>query len=546
MNDKIETPTPPPADNGASAPLASGKPFAEFDLPEPLLRGLQESGYYNCTPIQEMAIPLGLAGRDIAGQAQTGTGKTAAFLVPIFSHIMRDPDRLPGVPACLIIAPTRELAVQIHDDAQIIGRHCGLNTVAIFGGVDYGKQAKALREGVDIVVGTPGRLIDYMKQRVLDPKGLRFLVIDEADRLFDMGFVADLRWILKRLPNYSQRQSMLFSATLNYRVMELTYEYMNLPAEVSVARDQRTVEQVTQAMYHCSKKEKLNLLLGILAREDWTRVMIFTNTRYAVDWLTYKLQNNGLPAEGISGSLDQRKRLSLMERFKANELKILVATNVAARGLHVDDVSHVINFDVPADPEDYVHRVGRTARAGALGKAIMICCDEYATHLPYVEQYLGAKIPVAWADDSFFLPDQAPAYRPPRREPRDQRPGDRRGDRRPERRNDRPGERSGDHSRRPRQRRAEAAPSGDAPAQPTPATPADGPGQASLTSAPTAPAGQGDRADLAAQGDPAAKKRRRRRPRRPKTDQTQTGQSQSDQSPSGQAQASAPPEAPPA
>ncbi|CAO0822974.1 ATP-dependent RNA helicase RhlB [Desulfarculales bacterium] len=455
MNDKIDTLTPPPADSGAPASLASKKSFAEFDLPEPLLQGLHESGYFYCTPIQEMALPLGLAGRDIAGQAQTGTGKTAAFLVPIFSHILRDPDRPAEVPACLIIAPTRELAVQIHDNAQAIGRHCGLNTVPIFGGVDYGKQAKALRDGVDIVVGTPGRLIDYMKQRVLDPKRLRFLVIDEADRLFDMGFMADLRWILKRLPNYTQRQSMLFSATLNYRVMELTYEYMNLPVELSVARDQRTVEQVTQEMFHCSKKEKINLLLGILQREEWTRVMIFTNTRYVVDWVTFKLQNNGLPAEGISGSLDQRKRLNLMERFKANELKILVATNVAARGLHVEDVSHVINFDVPADPEDYVHRVGRTARAGALGKAITFCCDEYATHLPFVEQYLGCKIPVAWADDSFFLPDQAPVYRRPRHEPDEQRPGNHRGDCR--------GEAQGDRGRRPRRPREKVAAPNTAP-----------------------------------------------------------------------------------
>ncbi|MBI4799992.1 MAG: DEAD/DEAH box helicase [Desulfarculus sp.] len=459
-----------------------------------------------------MAIPLGMAGRDIAGQAQTGTGKTAAFLVPIMSHILRDTGRRPGVASCLIIAPTRELAVQIHDDAQAIGRHTGLNIVAIFGGVDYGKQAKALREGVDIIVGTPGRLIDYMKQRVLDPKGLRFLVIDEADRLFDMGFVADLRWILRRLPNYDQRQSMLFSATLNYKVMELTYEYMNLPVEITMARDQRTVEQVTQEMYHCSKKEKLNLLLGILQRETWTRVMIFTNTRYAVDWLTFKLQANGLPADGISGSLDQRKRLSLMERFKANELKILVATNVAARGLHVEDVSHVINFDVPADPEDYVHRVGRTARAGAVGKAITLCCDEYATHLPFVEQYLGCKIPVAWADDSFFLPDQAPVYRPRRREPGPERYGERRGERRGERQGGerQGGERQSSRSRRPRQESQPAAPSAEPQAAP--------PDQAPHTPAEQAPP--------AGEGAPAAKKRRHRRPRRPKADQPSSDQPQ--------------------
>jgi ATP-dependent RNA helicase RhlB len=223
--------------------LAGGKPFDEFDLPEPLLKGLHDSGYFNCTPIQEQAIPLGLDGKDVAGEAQTGTGKTAAFLVPIFSHMLRDENRKPNKPSCLIISPTRELALQIMNDAEAIGRHCGFKMVAIFGGVDYRKQADALKSGVDIVVATPGRLIDYTKQRFFDPKDIRFLVVDEADRLFDMGFVQDLRWILRRLPNYRQRQSMLFSATLGWRVLELTYEFMNLPQKVAVQKDTRTVEQ---------------------------------------------------------------------------------------------------------------------------------------------------------------------------------------------------------------------------------------------------------------------------------------------------------------
>ncbi|KMY67184.1 RNA helicase [Desulfocarbo indianensis] len=391
--------------------MAGGKPFAEFDLPEPLLQGLHDSGYFNCTPIQEQAIPLGLSGHDVAGEAQTGTGKTAAFLVPIFSHMLKDADRQPGKPCCLVISPTRELALQIMQDAESIGRHCGFSMVAVFGGVDYRKQADALKRGVDIVVATPGRLIDYAKQGVFDPKNISYLVVDEADRLFDMGFVQDLRWILRRLPNYRHRQSMLFSATLGWRVLELTYEFMNVPQKVSVQKDTRTVEQVTQELYHCSSGEKLGLLLGILGREEWSRVMVFANTKYRVDWLAFKLQKNGYPAEGISGDISQKRRLQLMEQFKKGELKILVATNVAARGLHVEDVSHVINYDVPADPEDYVHRVGRTARAGALGKAITICCDEYATHLPYVEEYLEDKIPVCWAEDEMFREDQAPDYR---------------------------------------------------------------------------------------------------------------------------------------
>jgi ATP-dependent RNA helicase RhlB len=397
--------------------LAGGKPFVEFDLPEPLLAGLHENGYFKCTPIQEQSIPLGLAGKDIAGEAQTGTGKTAAFLVPIFSHMLRDEERKPGKPCCLIISPTRELALQIMNDAEAIGRHCGFKMVAIFGGVDYKKQAEALKRGVDIVVATPGRLIDYTKQRFFDPKGIRYLVVDEADRLFDMGFIQDLRWILRRLPNYRDRQSMLFSATLGWRVLELTYEFMNLPQKVSVQKDTRTVEQVSQELYHCSSGEKLSLLLGLLKREEFARVMVFANTKYRVDWLAFKLQKNGYPAEGISGDISQKRRLQLMDQFKKGELKILVATNVAARGLHVEDVSHVINYDVPADPEDYVHRVGRTARAGAVGKAITLCCDEYATHLPFVEEYLEDKIPVCWAEDELFVADAAPDYRPKRRAP---------------------------------------------------------------------------------------------------------------------------------
>jgi ATP-dependent RNA helicase RhlB len=395
--------------------LASGIPFSDLDLPEPLLSGLNQAGYDRCTPIQEKAIPLALMGRDVAGQAQTGTGKTAAYLVPIFARMMAQPKPKGDMPTVLIIAPTRELAVQILTDAQTLGKHLGLNMTAVYGGVDYGKQARALREGTDLVVGTPGRLIDYMKQGILKPNRIQYLVVDEADRLFDMGFVADLRWILRRLPKYDRRQSMLFSATLGYRVLELTYEFMNLPQKVSVEKDVVLAEQAEQVLYHCSRGEKINLLLGILKSEEWSRVLIFVNTRFEAEKVAFKLLNNGFPAEGISGLLNQRKRMSLLERFKSGQLKILVATNVAARGLHIDNVSHVINYDVPADPEDYVHRVGRTARAGAAGKAITLCCDQYATHLPYVEELLGDKIPTGWPGDDLFIDDESPDYRRPRR-----------------------------------------------------------------------------------------------------------------------------------
>jgi ATP-dependent RNA helicase RhlB len=395
---------------------AKGRAFADFGLPPSLLNGLYESGYVYCTPIQEKALPYALEGLDVAGQAQTGTGKTAAFLIPILARMLNLPPRQAETrPRALIISPTRELAVQIYQDAAAIGRYSGFDMTAVFGGMDYGKQAQSLRAGADIVVGTPGRLIDYLKQKVFSLKGVEFLVIDEADRLFDMGFVADLRWILRRLPPYGQRQSMLFSATLNYRVMELTYEFMNLPREIAIEKDMRTVAQVSEELYHCSKQEKLSLLLGLLKKENPTRAMIFANTKFTVDWLAFKLKTNGLAAEGISGDISQKMRMSLLHRFKNDQLQILVATNVAARGLHVEEVSHVINFDLPADPEDYVHRIGRTARAGASGKAISLCCDEYATHLPYIEEFLGRKVHVCWAEDDLFLPDKGPEYRSNRR-----------------------------------------------------------------------------------------------------------------------------------
>jgi ATP-dependent RNA helicase RhlB len=395
-----------------SPALAKGRAFADFGLPASLLTGLHEGGYMYCTPIQEKALPYALEGSDVAGQAQTGTGKTAAFLIPIIARMLGRPPRQPEIqPRALIISPTRELAVQIYQDAMDIGRYAGFTMAAIFGGMDYNKQAQSLRAGADIVVGTPGRLIDYLKQKVFSPKGVEFLVIDEADRLFDMGFVADLRWILRRLPPYHQRQSMLFSATLNYRVMELTYEFMNLPREIVIEKEMRTVAQVSEELYHCSRQEKLSLLLGLLQKENPERVMIFANTKFTVDWLTFKLKTNGLAAEGISGDISQKIRMNLLNRFKNDQLRILVATNVAARGLHVEEVSHVINFDLPADPEDYVHRIGRTARAGAYGKAISLCCDEYATHLPFIEEFLGRKLPVCWAEDELFLPDKGPEYR---------------------------------------------------------------------------------------------------------------------------------------
>ena len=386
--------------------------FDGFDLPGEVLRGLEDAGFVHCTPIQAEVLPISLEGRDVAGQAQTGTGKTAAFLVTMFTRLLRATDRTPGVPSALIVAPTRELATQIFEEAGVLGRYTGLSLVQVIGGMDYQKQADILKQGVDIVICTPGRIIDYFKQSVFKTKGIRMVVVDEADRLFDLGFTRDMRYILKNLPHYEKRQSMLFSATLSYRVMELTYEYMNLPEFISVTREEITVDGISQSLFHVGKEEKFQLLLGLLEREDWHRVLIFSNTKRGVEWLSQKLRGNGFPAEGITGDLPQQKRLSLMERFKNGCIKILVATDVASRGIHVEDITHVFNYDLPQDPENYIHRIGRTARAGKEGTAISLACERYVAHLEPIEKLLGEKIPVVWPEDDWFVKDKAPPVKP--------------------------------------------------------------------------------------------------------------------------------------
>jgi len=404
-----------PEDSEAQGVLRASTPrfltqtrFEDFRLKDEVLSGLRDAGFTYCTPIQAQVLPLSLTGSDVAGQAQTGTGKTAAFLVTVFERLLSEAGRKKeGLPSALIVAPTRELALQIYEDATLLGAHTGLTLAQVVGGIDYKKQADILRKGPDIVICTPGRIIDYLKQGIFKPAGINTLVIDEADRLFDLGFTQDMRFILRRLPRYDKRQSMLFSATLSYRVLELTYEYMNLPEVISVTPEEVVVEGIDQALYHVGRDEKLQLLLGLLQREDWERVLIFCNTKAGVDWLTRKLRGNGYPAEGITGDLPQPKRLALMGRFKAGEVKILVATDVASRGIHVEDITHVVNYDLPQDSENYIHRIGRTARAGKKGRALTLACERYVYHLEPLEEMLGYKLPVVWPEEDWFVKDRA-------------------------------------------------------------------------------------------------------------------------------------------
>jgi ATP-dependent RNA helicase RhlB len=389
--------------------------FEEFNLPSPVLSGLKDAGFTYCTPIQAQTLPVLLTGRDVAGQAQTGTGKTAAFLVTVLTRLLSKDEKRNGLASAIIIAPTRELSRQIYEEAGAIARHTGLSLVQVVGGVDYQKQAEILRRGTDIVICTPGRIIDYYKQGIFKTDGIKALVIDEADRLLDLGFAKDMRYILRKLPPYEKRQSMLFSATLSYRVMELTYEYMNLPEFIAVTPETVTVEGIEQQLYHVGSDKKLSLLLGLLKREEWVRALIFVNTKVGVEHLTHRLKGNGWPAEGITGDLPQRKRFRLMEQFKKGQLKILVATDVASRGIHVEDISHVINYDLPQDSENYVHRIGRTARAGKSGRALSLACERYVFHLEPLEERLGYKIPMVWPEDDWYIEDQSSPMAPKRK-----------------------------------------------------------------------------------------------------------------------------------
>jgi ATP-dependent RNA helicase RhlB len=378
--------------------------FSELDLPHEVRQGIEHSGFKTCTPVQEAVLPRAIRGEDVAAQAQTGTGKTAAFLISLFTRMVRNPVvDLGNSPQALIIAPTRELADQIFHEAERLGKFTGFRSLAVYGGIDYDKQRQALANGVDVLIGTPGRLIDYFKQHVYSLKKTRYLIIDEADRMFDMGFIDDLRYLLKKLPDYTRRQSMLFSATLSYRVMELAYEHMNLPEKISITPEQVTVEKVEQVLYHVGKHEKVPLLLGLLAREAPARALIFVNTRRAADMVVERLNRNNWKAQAITGDIEQKKRLRILGDFKEGRLAILVATDVASRGIDVKDVTHVFNYDLPQDAEDYVHRIGRTGRAGATGKALSLACEEYVFSLESIEQYIGQKIPVDWADEGLFV-----------------------------------------------------------------------------------------------------------------------------------------------
>ena len=392
--------------------------YSSFNLPDAISQGLADAGFEFCTPIQEQSLPIALEGRDVAGEAQTGTGKTAAFLIACFNQLLKHPaddNRRKNQPRALLLAPTRELAIQIHKDACLLGGHTGLVFGLAYGGTGYEQQRKALEDGVDLLIGTPGRIIDYFKQQVFDLKACEVVVLDEADRMFDLGFIKDIRYLLRRCPQPDKRLSMLFSATLSHRVLELAFEHMNDAETVRIKSERPTADKIQQTIYYPANDEKVPLMLGLLQKLEPTRSIIFINTKRVAEKLYAWLEGNGYKTALLSGDVPQKKRQTLLKKFQDGEFTIMVATDVAARGLHIPEVSHVFNFDLPQSGEDYVHRIGRTARAGASGAAISFACEDFAHYLMDIEEYIGHRIDNEAIDPELLVKPKPPAKRKPRK-----------------------------------------------------------------------------------------------------------------------------------
>ncbi len=394
--------------------------FRSLGLDDRLIRALDDLGYHYCTPIQAKALPLLLQGVDVAGKAQTGTGKTATFLLALMHDMLTLPEtehRHKNDPRAIIMAPTRELAIQIYEDALLLGKYTDFKCRLAYGGEDWNKQANAIEEGVDILIGTTGRLIDFFKQHIFSFYALDCVVLDEADRMFDLGFIADIRYLFRRMPTGHDRFNMLFSATMSHRVNELAYEHMNNPKIVSVDEVQVTSKNITESLYYPQNDQKIPLLIHLIRDQNPERGMIFTNTKRDADLVWRYMRGNELKAGLLTGDVPQKKRNSLLNEFKEGKLDYLVATDVAARGLHIDEVSHVFNYDLPEDAEDYVHRIGRTGRAGATGVAISFACEDGSMNLPAIEEYIGHSIPVEDTMDLQKLPQPQPAIKPQFRKP---------------------------------------------------------------------------------------------------------------------------------
>lgn len=385
--------------------------FTEFNFHPDIQKGIDDAGFAEATPVQEETFKHTLAAKDILAQSQTGTGKTAAFLLSVFQLFITDKVKRKKA---LILVPTRELAVQIETEAKLLGKYLPFKIGSFFGGVGYAKQDMLIQDGVDFCIATPGRLIDYVKSGKIRLSDFGAAIVDEADRMFDMGFIPDLKFILKKMPPAGERLTMLFSATLSSKVRSLAWEYMSSPAEIEISPESVTVDAISQILYHVGGEEKMKLLLGILMKENPESVIIFANTKNKVEEISFRLKQNGYENEYIIGDLPQKKRQRIIDGIKNGKIKYLVATDVAARGLHVDNLDLVINFDLPDDCENYVHRIGRTARAGKDGRAVAFACEKFVYNLGAIETYMGKKIPVGIFDDSMLAEDSSAGTRMPR------------------------------------------------------------------------------------------------------------------------------------
>ncbi|MFW6094170.1 MAG: DEAD/DEAH box helicase [Pseudomonadota bacterium] len=370
--------------------------FHDFALPVPLMHAIADLGFAYCTPIQSGVLPFSLSDYDVTGQAQTGTGKTAAFLITILTRLWENPDqthRPPGTPRALVLAPTRELALQIENDAHDLAKYMDTGISCVVGGMDFQKQLERIKSGrLDLLIATPGRLLDFINRRQLNLKQAEVLVIDEADRMLDMGFIPDVRRIVYQTPHKRTRQTLFFSATFNDAVMRLARSWTLAPEHVAITPETVATDTVAQEFWLVSTQEKAKVLASFLSTEQPERALIFANRRDQTHRLVSYLTKKGMNAEGLAGDIPQRKRLSTLTRFKEGSIPYVVATDVAGRGIHVEGISHVINFDLPEDPEDYVHRIGRTGRAGAEGISISFVSEDDAFNLPGLEEYLGTKV----------------------------------------------------------------------------------------------------------------------------------------------------------
>jgi ATP-dependent RNA helicase RhlB len=382
----------------------TGIRFDDFPIPTEILAGLKDLGNVYCTPLQAEILPLVLAGRDVVCLARTGSGKTAAFLVPLFAGILSIPDRRTDLPSALIVAPAQDLCLRIHEEAKSLGRYTGLDLAMVVRGQDEQGQGLASHESAAIVIGTPGGVIDFYKKGLLKTEGIKFLVIDEAERLFTQRLAGDMRYLLRKLPHSRERVSILFSGLLSYRVLAVTYDSMNLPDFVTTTLDQVRANDIDQSLFHIASEEKLRLLLGLLQRESWKRALIFVNSGEEAESLSQKLKDNGVPAEGVIGEWPQNKRRNLMARFKGGKLKVLVTTDDVARGIHVEEISLVVNYRLPQDGETYIRRLGRVT---VPGRAVSFASEGDAFFIEPIEEKLVFKIPVLWPQDDWFKEDKA-------------------------------------------------------------------------------------------------------------------------------------------